>query len=1048
MGTDAPVMLRLAGPFAIAAAEMPGIGSRKARTLLKLLAVHRARQLPADLIVDVLWAGAPPRRAEDNVATLVSRLRSRFGPAIVTGGRDGYRLGRPPAVLVDLDLAGADLDDAGRRLAGGEPARSTAIAARVLEALGTGEALPEDRDAEWAGPARAEAAELIRRARHLAADAALATAEPRTARSLAAAAIAVDSYDEDAYRLLMRAETALAEPARALAAYERLRTALADEFGCDPAPLTRALHLSILREEEPATSPAAEPPLPGRAPETRLLAHAWREAVAGRPALVLISGEAGIGKTRLAGEAVALAGRTGGDVLSARCYAAESSLFLQPFVDALGQHAARTPADLVRQVAAPALAELVPQVGALLGDVPGAPVPPELARSRAYEAVTGYLTGIAGRRPTLLLLDDLHTAGLATVELLHYLARHAHGRLLVVATVRADEGASALSTLAEVATRIDLGPLPAEAVTRLAVDAGQGRLAARILHRTGGHALFVVETLRALAAGDDGIPDSLQAAVLARVTRAGGAVEELLRAAAVLDAGMDPDLMAGLLAVAPGEAVRRCEQALAARLLVVADRAYEFANDLIREVLYATTPAPTRVAYHRRAGELLGDRPERVAAHAQAAGDWDHAARAYLVAGEQAGRRYAAADADTLLTCALDAAERAGAPEVTGRAYLARGRVRDALTEYRPAMADFHDAVATARRIGDRRLEMIGLRELGGDVPVALGLSVVDCTDHLRQGLALAESLADRTMEADLLGRLAVIASNRLRLSESLGYAQRAVRTTRAGNDDRALAVALDGLKTSWAYLGEIDRLVPVLDELEPLLRRQNDLWRLQWTLYEGAFPAIAAGRWSDALARIDAALEVNRRSGYRAYEGWFVGNLGWVHRLRGDADRAVRYGRRAYALTSDSIHPWWRAAACAQLAGTLLERGGAGAEAVALLEEGCARGGGAGGEAYLLRCLAPLAAVTGSRTLLEQADALVAAIDAPPGSAWLFGADAYLTVARGWLGQGEPEHARVVLAPLLAAASRVPWRPAQGPALLLDAEAAAAAGQVGRPVA
>ena len=1053
--TAGAVRLRLAGPFAIRdsgdADGVPMVGSRKARTLLKLLAVHRAGPVPMDRILEVLWGAGPPQRAADNVATLVSRLRSRFGAAIVTGGREGYRLGRPPAVLVDLDLAAADLAAAARHLAAAEPGLAAAVAGRVLDLLGGGEALPEDRDAEWARPARAETAELLRRTRQLAAEAALATADAETARQLAADAVAADGYDEAACRLLMRAEAALARPARALSAYERLRVALAEEFGTDPAAETRAVHLSILREERPSATPtpgpvaAQESTLAGRATETARLAGAWQQAVAGRPALVLISGEAGIGKTRLAGEIVDLAGRTGGVVLSVRCYAAESSLFLQPFVDALGGHAARSPAALVRALASPVLAELVPQVGALLGDAPAPVVAPDLARGRAYAAVSGYLSGIAGRRPTLLLLDDLHNAGLATVELLHYLARHARGRLLILATVRAEEGAAALRTLAEVATRLELGPLPADAVTSLATSAGQAQLAPRILHRTGGHALFVVETLRALAAGDDGIPESLQAAVLARVARTGAAVEELLRAASVLDATMEPDLLAGLLAVPPAEAVRRCEQALTARLLVVAGRAYEFANDLIREVLYTTTPAPARVAYHRRAGELLSDHPEQVAAHAGAAGDWDRAARAFLVAGEQAGRRFAAADAEALLTSALDAAHRAGAPEVTGRAYQARGRVREALAAYPAALADFHAAVATARRVGDRRLEMIGLRELGGDVPIALGQPIARCVEHLRGGLAIAESLADRTMEADLLSRLAIVSSNRLKFSTALGYAQRAVQTTRPGSDERALAVALDGLKTSWAYLGEIGRLIPVLDELEPLLHKQNDLWRLQWALFEGAFPAIAAGRWGDAIDRIESAREVNRRSGYGAYAGWFVGNLGWVHQLRGAHRPAIGYGRQAYALTSDTNHPWWRVAACAQLAGSLLAAG-ADAEAVALLEEGCDRGGGEGGEAYLVRCLGPLAAATGSRALLEEADKLVAGIETPPGSAWLFGADAYLSVGRGWLRHGEPARARTVIAPLLAAAGRVRWRPVQVPALLLDAEAAAAAGAESAP--
>jgi len=139
-------------------------------------------------------------------------------------------------------------------------------------------------------------------------------------------------------------------------------------------------------------------------------------------------------------------------------------------------------------------------------------------------------------------------------------------------------------------------------------------------------------------------------------------------------------------------------------------------------------------------------------------------------------------------------------------------------------------------------------------------------------------------------------------------------------------------------------------------------------------------------------------------------------------------------------VHPWWRVAACAQLGGTLLAAGRDG-EAVPVLEEGCTRARGDGAEGYLVRCLAPLAAATRSRALLDEADALVSGIQAPPGCAWLYGADVYLSVGRGWLAHGDPARTRTVIAPLLAAANRVPWRPVQVPALMLDARAAAALG-------
>ena len=387
--------------------------------------------------------------------------------------------------------------------------------------------------------------------------------------------------------------------------------------------------------------------------------------------------------------ALASVKEAGGLVLQTRCYASERSLFLQPLVDAFA--GALTVARL-RELAGPrasALAGLVPELADLLGPADTERSSSEVERRRIFEAVTLVLRGSAAHRTTLLLLDDLHNAGLATVELLHYLARHAGGaRLLVVATVRPEEGQHALDALAEVADRIDVGPLPADAVARLADDAGQPGMAATILRRTRGHTLFVVETLRGLAAGEAGMPESLQAAVLARLRRIGAPAEELLRAGAVLGATVDPAVVAAMLDLAPHVAAQRCAEAAAARLLLLAGPAYEFANDLVQEVLYATTPAPTRVAHHLRAADLLVDTPEAVAGHAVAAQDWTRAARGFLLAGERAMQRLATSDAEALLGRALHAAEQVGDAELIARAYLTRGQAREALGSFRGALGD------------------------------------------------------------------------------------------------------------------------------------------------------------------------------------------------------------------------------------------------------------------------------------------------------------------------------------------------------------------------
>ena len=1050
------VTVRLAGSFSLVQGDPPGgepvIGSPKERRLLALLAVHRNRTVLADRIVDVLWDGHPPRRPAENVATLVSRLRALLGSDVIIGGRGVYRLGEPPAVRVDLDEVAQLVADALQRLAEDTPALAGTAAARALALLGTGSALAGEPDAEWVEVARADCDQLVRSARHCAAAAALRIGEAEAARKMATAAVEEDHFDETAHRLLMSAHQAAGEPSKAVAAYQRLRAELADELGVEPARETCEVYLAVLRGERPPpqafavpSSPAAKPQLVGRGAETSRMTAAWAAASAGDPGVLLLVGEAGIGKTRLAAAATATAEATGGMVLSARCYAAERSMFLQPFVDALVGPITSMPPDRLRAMAGTrgaTLAGLVPAVAEVFGATqPAARLGPEAELRQAYEAVTLVLRGLAALRPVLLVLDDLHNAGTATVGLVHYLARHAGtARLLILATLRTEEGAETANLLAEAAGRIEVGPLGAAAVARLAVDAGQGDMAEAILARTRGHPLFVVETLRALTGGESGIPESLKAAVLGRLGRAGADIEELLRAASVLGASLDPDTVAGLLDLAPLEAARRCERAAGMRLLVVVGRAYEFSNDLVQEVLYATTPMPSRLIYHRRAADLLAHTPEAVGVHAAAAGDWPRAARAYLLAGEGAARRGAVADAEVLLSHALGAAECTGELELVGRVRVARGRAREALEAYQPALDDLRAAASAARQAGDRRLEMVALRELGGDVPFALGLPVEGCVANLRAGLRIAESFGDRAAEADLLARLAIVASHRLSFTEALSYGRRAAVAGRAAGDERALVLGLDGLKTGLAYLGELDGLTEVVEELEPLARRQGDLFRLHWVVFEGAFPAIASADWELARARIGDAIEVNRRSGYAGHETWFVAHLGWVARLQGKLDEAADHGRRAVALSGRTAHRWWRPTAQALLATTLLESGETG-EAVALLTDAVAQVGPYGAEAHRLRCLAALAQATHSRAVLDEADALLSGISAPPGSAWLLGTDAYLAVARAWLHHRRPERARVVLAPLLTAAGRQRWLPTLAGAALVEGEAAAALG-------
>jgi len=1059
----AHVELRLAGTFRVVrdGTQLTDgeIGSRKSRTLLKLLAVERPGLVTVDRIVEVLWPDERPAAPEQNVATMVSRLRAVLGAEFIEGGRSGYRLAAGPDVVVDLDAAAGFCQQAEGKL-GTAAAVALAAAERAHELLSAGTAIGEEQYADWADPARERVRELLRRVRLAAAEASLATGNPGRAASYAEAAVAADPLDEAANRWYMSAAAAAGEQAKALAAYEALRQRLGRELGADPAPQTRELHLAILRGQDgdlarsgpgPAAPGGPTPgpvPLAGRDRETRVLQGAWAAAAAGRPGLVTIIGEAGIGKTALAEALATEAARDGGTVLRTRCYETERSLFLQPIVEAIGPVAANTPAGALRRLLgehATAAAGLLPEVAALLGPPPPGRGSMDMERRRAFEAVRALLRGLAERNPVLLLVDDLQYAGQSTVELMHFLGREPPGtRLLVLATVRAENDAQVGAALAPVARQVWVGPLDPDAVAQLAWAAGQGELAGRILEQTRGHTLFVVEVLGALASGEEGVPESLRTAVQARVRRAGPGVEALLRAAAVLGATVDPLTVGVMLDLVPATALELSEAALGARLLVVSGRDYEFANDLIREVLYASTPEPTRLAYHRRAADLLTSQPESLARHAAAAGDWLRAGRAWLRAGEEAMGRYAASDALALANQALQAAERVADAEVTARALVLRGRAHHATGADAAALADLTLGADHARMAGDRRLEMLALYELGTDIPVQRGLPIGYFMSNLENGLRIAESLGDRASEAHMLSQLAILAANRLRLDAAVDRGLRGVAAGRMAADDHALASSLDGLKTVYLNLGDISALTGVLAELIPLLRRLGDPWHMQWAEFESAFPAIAAADWTAAAAAMDSAIALNKTAGYPHCTAWYVAHQGWLARLRGRTEEAITLGHRAVELTEQYEVTWWQATACAMLGDTVLladDRPGA----IELFERGLDVARQAGVEAYLLRCAAPLAAATGSRAVLAEAARLLDQASIPPGGAWVLGYEAYLSLAEAWLAHDEPERARAVLAPLLAVAEREPWIPALAAALVADGRALIRLGQPGQ---
>jgi hypothetical protein len=310
-------------------------------------------------------------------------------------------------------------------------------------------------------------------------------------------------------------------------------------------------------------------------------------------------------------------------------------------------------------------------------------------------------------------------------------------------------------------------------------------------------------------------------------------------------------------------------------------------------------------------------------------------------------------------------------------------------------------------------------RMLGGDIAVARRRPLQEVIGHNEEGLRLAAELGDAVAEASFRSRLVVLDATRLRLTDARTRAESGLLAARLTTFPEVVARSLDGLKAVLAYSGDTPALRVVLDELIPLLAELRLPWLRQWALLESSLVPAGSSDWPEARRRVDAALEVNRETGYGAYTGFYRAHRGWLARLSGDLEAATDDGRLSVAETSPADHPWWYATAVGSYASTLLELGRR-EEAADLCLAGLGALGDEAGAAYRLRCLAPLAAATGEG--LVEADRLLAGVQASPGQAWVAGADVYDAIGTAWLDADEPGRAAAALRPLLDATTHS-WR-------------------------
>lgn len=708
--------------------------------------------------------------------------------------------------------------------------------------------------------------------------------------------------------------------------------------------------------------------LVARTEEIDRVRQAMETVAAGQGRLLLLAGEAGIGKTRLAQELTRTVHERGFLVAAGRCYEPHQAVPYYPFLEALRMAYSACLPVLRDQVPHrwPYLARLMPdQLG------PG-PAPSNEAedQERLFRVIEAFVLAIAEVEPIALLLDDLHWADGASLQLLQHLARQARGsRVLLVGTYRDMEVQpqhpleATLRDLhrEQLVERVQLGRLEASdtaafiADTLGDLDGGEG-IAALVHRHTDGNPFFTQQLLRALiengsvyrdegrwkrrATGEIEIPQSVRSVIGQRISRLRPEAQALLQEASVFGPAFAfDDLVAMKSRTEEGADLRESvDKALTDAATLGLVRAgenddYIFDHVLTQQALYTALSPHRRRLLHVAAGKAIEDVVERtrhaeyteraaeLVWHFLRGNDLQGAAQYSLLAGDQAETVFALGEAEQHYRVAAELAQKLGD----------QSREREALEKLGVTLRRT-GRYTEARKLLEQSAKFYGgVKDLEGEARVAVEIAYV-CVgegqgeeEAIQRLQALVETLNARD-PSQALGKLYATLAYMLfalgRYDDQLKAATRAADLGQAVRDTRLLATAAERRGTALVMLGRHKEARPDLEEAVRLAEMVNDFDVLQLALTAVGDLCLTAGCFEEANTAWQRALEVAERMG----EPWVIGfalcNLSQLLFMRGEWDAASVRARRALELFGASAPAWYAAYALLHLGILALARG------------------------------------------------------------------------------------------------------------------------------
>ncbi len=671
--TTAGLRISMLGPPGVKKAGRPlSISRRQTRALLYYLAAH-LQPVPREQLCFLFWPDTPESTARRNFSRLLTLLRRA--------------LSTPTALVVSDDHVGLDASQVWAdtatferlcRAPGSQP-RVEALQQAVDLYRGsflTGFSLPTNPEFEaWMMQEQQTWERLYLGALATLIEARTVSGEYDAAIEYARRYLSVDDLAEDTHRRLIELYAAIGDYGSALRQFENCATILKRELGVSPLPETQAAYQAVLQgRPRPtqratiaptwATLPSLQAPLIGRDEELHRLAQTYEQARSGRGGVVLIAGEAGIGKSRLMQDFVTNL-ESEAMVVTGRGHETEQDLPYGPLIEALRPHLpAVNWSELDVELSHLAeVARLFPEMQTLLPNLP-ASVAIEACQeqNRLFLALTHWFLGLAAQRPPLILcLDDLQWADETTLSWLGYLGRRLErAALLVVGAYRVEDAARVAKLRAGLGRAGILrdvtleGLLPVQVQSLLRRLSGQAhgveRLSRRLHQETGGNPFFLLETMRAMfeagllrqgepveSYGELLLPDTVHKAIQDRLRHSSPQVQQVLEAGAVIGQQFDLNLVLAMSDYSESEVIKALETLLARQVIAEYGNKYRFKHGLVRTAVYRDLSYGRRRLLHRRAGEALENlRPDETTAlvqHFERAEQPGKAARYALQAG-------------------------------------------------------------------------------------------------------------------------------------------------------------------------------------------------------------------------------------------------------------------------------------------------------------------------------------------------------------------------------------------------------------------------------